>query len=80
MQKVNALVFLSGSYMDKIVESVQVIMENKLAYVANGSVYCDTKAFKYVFLLHLDLVKFYCCDIRRLAIDVKDRLDVRLWC
>ncbi|KAG0560270.1 hypothetical protein M758_10G162400 [Ceratodon purpureus] len=33
-------------YMDKIIEYVQVIVANKFAYVANGSVYFDTKAFK----------------------------------
>jgi cysteinyl-tRNA synthetase len=42
------LLFLSGRYMDKIIEYVQVILANKYAYVANGSVYFDTKAFKYV--------------------------------
>jgi len=38
---------LCGRYMDKIIEYVQVILANKYAYVANGSVYFDTKAFKY---------------------------------
>jgi len=33
-------------YMDKIIEYVQVIINNGFAYAANGSVYFDTKAFK----------------------------------
>lgn len=63
MQKVDALVFLAvGRYMDKIIEYVQVILENKFAYVANGSVYFDTKAFKYVFLFHPNFVGPKYCD------------------
>ena len=38
-------------YMDKIIEYVEKILANQFAYVANGSVYFDTKAFRYVFLL-----------------------------
>ncbi|XP_024384144.1 uncharacterized protein [Physcomitrium patens] len=33
-------------YMDKIIEYVEVVLANKFAYVANGSVYFDTKAFR----------------------------------
>jgi cysteinyl-tRNA synthetase len=53
---------LSDRYMDKIIEYVEVILANKYAYVANGSVYFDTKAFKYLILLHLDLVGPQCSD------------------
>jgi len=42
--------------MDKIIEYVQTILANNYAYVANGSAYFDTKAFKYFILLHLDLI------------------------
>lgn len=46
MQKLTDLCSLCGRYMDKIIEYVQVILANKYAYVANGSVYFDTKAFR----------------------------------
>lgn len=45
-----------GRYMDKIVEYVEVIVANKFAYVANESVYFDTRAFRYVILLLMSSV------------------------
>lgn len=39
--------------MDKIIEYVEVILKHNFAYVANDSVYFDTKAFKYEFLFSL---------------------------
>lgn len=51
------MVTICGRYMDKIIEYVEVVLANKFAYVANGSVYFDTKAFRCVILLLINFLE-----------------------
>lgn len=40
-----------SEYMTEIVEYIQTIMGNKMAYESNGSVHFDTQAFRYMHIL-----------------------------
>lgn len=40
-----------SEYMTEIVEYIQTIMGNKMAYESNGSVHFDTQAFRYMHTL-----------------------------
>lgn len=39
-----------SEYMTEIVEYIQTIMDNKMAYDSNGSVHFDTQAFRYMYI------------------------------
>lgn len=39
-----------SEYMSEIVEYIQTIMDNNMAYEGNGSVHFDTQAFRYMII------------------------------